>query len=492
MKGKIKIIPGNPNDKNRDYLPEAIKGSDMVVNENGNNSQVYPERLIEFKGEVLEGREETWYEYVPQCYDGTEKVPLVVSMHGGLMTGWGQAIYTSWTMVADREGFIVLFPSASTRKFWYVEVDRERLERATTPREDGIYLNMPPKNPDDNHDMNFVIKLIDRMKGKYNIDEGRIFMQGMSMGNMMTAQFARYHGRLLAGMAGSAGPSDPALLFDENQNIINRDGPLAVWQTRCELDRVPPGFKHDTDYILKANRDYWKKINECEELPEIKIIGEDNFAFYKGKHGDLAFRDVKNRDHGQTLDDAEIVWDYLFSGTRRGKDGKIVHTETLHKRKGDKYAIAIAEGRSKAYLNNKLVQMSGPVFMHQKLKYHGLNGDSKVRGEYFMAPVSFVATALGAKLTSSDDGCAAELELNDGRRMQFARGIIGCLVEGKVQSMLCEAVLRDGGLYVPIEWVCMKMLDNHVSRYGGALYITDHYSELSANMAYIIREEVLK
>ena len=27
--------------------------------------------------------------------------------------------------------------------------------------------------------------------------------------------------------------------------------------------------------------------------------------------------DVKNRDHGQTFDDAEMVWDYLFSGVRK-------------------------------------------------------------------------------------------------------------------------------------------------------------------------------
>ena len=37
---KIVLRPGDPNDANRDYLPEAIKGTRMVVNENGNNSQV--------------------------------------------------------------------------------------------------------------------------------------------------------------------------------------------------------------------------------------------------------------------------------------------------------------------------------------------------------------------------------------------------------------------------------------------------------------------
>ena len=60
-----------------------------------------------------DGLMDRWYEYVPASYDGSRKVPLVVGIHGGLMTGWGHAIYTSWTMLADREGFICVFPGRS-------------------------------------------------------------------------------------------------------------------------------------------------------------------------------------------------------------------------------------------------------------------------------------------------------------------------------------------------------------------------------------------
>ena len=35
------------------YLPQAIKGSSMVVNENGNNSHVYPKNLKEYCGDLL-------------------------------------------------------------------------------------------------------------------------------------------------------------------------------------------------------------------------------------------------------------------------------------------------------------------------------------------------------------------------------------------------------------------------------------------------------
>ena len=42
MEHKIKLIPGIPDNDNRDYLPIELKESEIVVNENGNNSQVYP------------------------------------------------------------------------------------------------------------------------------------------------------------------------------------------------------------------------------------------------------------------------------------------------------------------------------------------------------------------------------------------------------------------------------------------------------------------
>ncbi len=490
MNKKIVINPGNPNDENRHYLPVELKGSDMVVNENGNDSIPYPERLKEYSDVFLDDVRDSWYEYIPESYDGTKKVPLVISMHGGAMTGWGQAVYTSWTLVAEREGFIAVFPDASEHNFWIVEISDRALEVLGKPNPEGFYLNQFPENADDNHDMNFVLALIDKLKQKYNIDESRIFMQGMSMGNMMTSQFARYHGEVLAAMAGSAGPTHPSALYKDGK-LSNRSGSLGVWQSRMELDQNPEDFGGTTQELVTKNRDYWKKINGCNGLPQIKIVGENNFAFYKGESADYVFRDVKNRDHGQTMDDAELVWDYLFSATSRGEDGRIIHTEPICERKGDDYAIALAVGSAKAYVNNQLVQLGGPVFLHKKLKYHGLNGDALVRGEYFMTPVSFVADALGAKCAISEDSRSAELTLKDGRVLQFARGVVACLVDNRVHSMSCEPVLRDGQLYVPIEWICKNVLNNQTSRYEDVLYITDHFAELSINMAQLLRDEIL-
>ncbi|RCX19476.1 poly(3-hydroxybutyrate) depolymerase [Anaerobacterium chartisolvens] len=484
MNKKITILPGTPDDDNREYLPEIIRTTDVVVNENGNNSQVYPARLAENKGVIADGLEDIWYEYVPESYDPAKKTPLVFSMHGGLMTGWGQAIYTCWTMVADREGFIVVFPNANSRRFWVVECDEETYAERSKPRPDGVYLNPFPENPDDNHDMKAVLGLIDLMKSKYNIDEGRIFMQGMSMGNLMTHQFARYFGNVLAGAAGAGGPSDLGVIFDKNGNINNRAGHLAVWQSRPELNE----FLNPRSELEKnrLNKEYWLKINGCKALPQISIQGENNYAFYTGDKADLVFLDIKNRDHGQTLDDAELVWDYLFSGTRREPDGRIVHSETIAPRTGDEFAIAIAKDCKKAWFKNSVTDMSGRAILWQKLKYHGLEGGQEVRGEYLCVPLSFIAEVFEAKYQPSEDSLTAVLILKDGRELQFARGSIGCVIDNRISAMLCEALHRSGELYISFEWFCRYFYNLHVSVFDDVLYVTDHYNVLSMNMAYLI------
>ena len=83
--------------------------------------------------------------------------------------------------------------------------------------------------------------------------------------------------------------------------------------------------------------------------------------------------DIKNRDHGQTLDEAFLYWDYLFSGIRREEDGSITQTETILPRTGDTFAFAVADGFDKAWLSNRVISMKEKAIMWNKLKYHGLH-----------------------------------------------------------------------------------------------------------------------
>ena len=165
----MRLRPGIPDDENRDYLPEKLKYSNYVVNENGNNSQPYPENLKEFKQVLVNGVEDVWYEYVPNSYDSSTKTPLVLSMHGGLMTGWGQAVYTSWTMVADRDNVIVVFPNAHSKRMWTLEATQEEQD-ASKSMPSEIRMNYSNATKEENHDIKYIFDLIDVLKEKYNME----------------------------------------------------------------------------------------------------------------------------------------------------------------------------------------------------------------------------------------------------------------------------------------------------------------------------------
>lgn len=348
MEREMRVRPGTPDDDNREYLPEKIKNSDIVVNENGNNSQPYPERLKEYREVLADGVEDIWYEYVPEGYDPSKKTPLVVSMHGGLMTGWGQAIYTSWTMVADRDNVIIVFPNAHSRRLWTLEATEEEIEANVNGPEE-LRMNYAKPDREDNHDIAFVLALIEKIKSKYNIDEERIFMQGMSNGSMFTTQFEKYYGNILAGGSGAGGSIvNLKLFYDKDWNVINKAGALPVWETKPEKNGLPPWCEYSEAITYKYSRLYWMKVNGCVTDPEISIIGEDNMAFYKGEKADMVYTDIKNRDHGNAFDEAVLVWDYLFSGYRRKADGTLVDMGSRIPRKGDAFNIAVADGCKKA------------------------------------------------------------------------------------------------------------------------------------------------
>lgn len=483
MENRIQILPGTPDDDNREYLPEKIKGSDIVVNENGNNSQPYPERLLEFHGIMGNETEDEWYEYVPECYDPSRKTPLVFAMHGGLMAGWGQAIYTSWTMVAERDNVIVVFPNAHTRRLWTLEATE--LERKVDEQmPDDIKQNLAAN--EDNPDIKLVFALLEYLKKKYTIDEERIFMQGMSNGNMFTSQFARYFGNVLTAASGAGGGTpNPRLLYQDGE-LKNEAGPVGMWMSIPEKNGCPPWCEFEDKLIYQYTRTYWNTLNGCGTDPEISIIGEDAFAFYKGEKVDTVFFEIKNRDHGQTLDEAAIVWDYYFSGLRRKADGSIVDTGSRIPRKGDAFAIAVSDGSKTAWVANKRVTMKAPAIKWQKLKYHGLNGDQKVRGEYLCVPISFIAQVFGLEYTYEQDGAVAYLYLKDKRELQFARGSIGCIIDNDIRCMYCEALHREGELCISLEWFARCIANLCASKCEDVLYVTDHYAQLGENMAFLI------
>jgi polyhydroxybutyrate depolymerase len=115
---------------------------------------------------VSSGEKREYLLYVPRSYDRSKPTPLVISMHGAGLWGASQRDISRWNDLADRKGFIVVYPSGVGGK-------GVRVWRAEPG--DGLM-----------KDVRFISELIDTLSASYNIDSTRIYANGLSNGGGMS------------------------------------------------------------------------------------------------------------------------------------------------------------------------------------------------------------------------------------------------------------------------------------------------------------------
>jgi polyhydroxybutyrate depolymerase len=126
------------------------------------------------------GQARSYALYVPASYDPAVPMPVVVLLHGRWGTGAGTADYTGMNQIAEREGFIGVYPDALNNP------------NPTDPYDTGWnYVYGVPflvaREPDDGA---FITGLLDDLALDLNIDQRRIYVTGMSNGGFMVHNLA--------------------------------------------------------------------------------------------------------------------------------------------------------------------------------------------------------------------------------------------------------------------------------------------------------------
>jgi polyhydroxybutyrate depolymerase len=131
---------------------------------------------------VSSGERREYFLHVPRDLDRRKPAALVLSLHGA--GGWPalQRDLSRWNDVADREGFIVVYPAGRATagaRVWHMTGER---------------------------DAQYIADLIDKLRGEHNIDRRRIYVNGLSNGGGMSwALSCRMPERFAAiGMVGAA------------------------------------------------------------------------------------------------------------------------------------------------------------------------------------------------------------------------------------------------------------------------------------------------
>ena len=178
---------------------------------------------------VSSGETREYLLYVPRSHDRTKPTPLVISLHGAAMWPAAQMAVSEWNRVADRQGFIVVYPSGTG-------LARHKAWQAGHPRGEA-------------KDVRFIKDLIDTLKASHNIDPSRVYADGVSNGAGMAFRLScALSDRIAAiGMVASAvfpswescpdqrpsptivfhGTADPIAPYHGGATWVARDNPFA-------------------------------------------------------------------------------------------------------------------------------------------------------------------------------------------------------------------------------------------------------------------------
>ena len=203
--------------------------------------------------------ERTFFVYIPSSYDENSQTPMVIAIHGGGGTAYQMPGFTGFNELAEKEGFIVLYPQG-IEKQWN---DGRPLK--TRAFEENI------------DDVGFISNLIDHVSKIFNINEKRIYATGISNGGFMSFRLAYFLSDKIAAVAPVTATVSEALYNDftplENQiSLLIMNGtedPLVPYEGgEVSIYKVKRGKILSTDDTV----DFWVNHNNCLPDPEITEI----------------------------------------------------------------------------------------------------------------------------------------------------------------------------------------------------------------------------
>jgi polyhydroxybutyrate depolymerase len=213
----------------------------------------------------------TWnyYYYMPSSYDGTEPVPLLIDLHGQWSNARQEMAGTRFDMIAEREGFIALYPQGSLLP------ESLKSPYFTDPQCHWEY---------DDKNVGYISALIDKMATDLNVDQRRVYVSGISDGGEMTFHLAYELSEKIAAVAPDACGWD---MEEWVQNPLPRPMTLVYFLGTEDLiikNLIPSQWVYTYELV-----DYWVRQNAISAPPKLDVwpaVPEDptsiNRNTYKG------------------------------------------------------------------------------------------------------------------------------------------------------------------------------------------------------------------
>ena len=198
---------------------------------------------------IHDGIQRDYILYIPEVYDGSTTVPLVLNFHGYGSNAAQQMFYGDFRDIADTEGFLLVHPEGTTfigDQFWNVGFP-------------GLSSNID--------DVGFTEALINELATLYAIDLDRVYATGMSNGGFMSFLLACQLSEKIAAVASVTG-SMTQDTFDD----CNPLHPTPVLQIHGTDDGVVLYNGNNLSIPIADVISYWVDYNNCETTPTTTML----------------------------------------------------------------------------------------------------------------------------------------------------------------------------------------------------------------------------
>ena len=132
----------------------------------------------------INGQDRQYTVYVPSTYDKETPTELIFVFHGGGSNNVNIENSVGYNEQAESGGFLVVYPLGSAENASSTEPKNQKASWNGGPVTGGYAYGQKVD------DVKFVRKIVSEISNKYNIDSGKIFATGISMGGMLTYRLA--------------------------------------------------------------------------------------------------------------------------------------------------------------------------------------------------------------------------------------------------------------------------------------------------------------
>jgi polyhydroxybutyrate depolymerase len=244
---------------------------------------------------VHDGLNREYVLYIPNSYDGTSAVPLLVNFHGFGGSASEFMSYADMRSLAESDTFILVYPQGSCL-------------------DGSSHWNACPlggDNKSNSDDFGFVESMINEISSQYNVDMERIYAAGYSNGGMMAYGLANYKSDLIAAVASVSG----AML----DCVGSTSHPMPVVHLHGTADGVLP-YNGSSDWnSAQSTLDHWINFNNTDLTPT--VTSDNNIEHYVYGQGDslVSVEHYKYIGGGhvwfsttfQGQNTSELVWNFV-------------------------------------------------------------------------------------------------------------------------------------------------------------------------------------